>query len=164
MSLPACSLTFNNTTKQLFLHQPSPCRPPGNLRWSTCFLFIFLLTYPSPFSNLRLSIPTFLVLPPQSAIRLNENASKISQLKDDQEECETRLEKERDIYASNMFDLLAEEDNISSYIINYVKCESPLYQLPSAFNLQSDACSLFSFRRSTTFLQVSAEGNRNAHD
>lgn len=60
----------------------------------------------------------------QSAIRLNENVTKINQLKDDQEECETRLEKERDIYASNMFDLLAEEDNISSYILNYVKCES----------------------------------------
>lgn len=59
----------------------------------------------------------------QSAIRLNENATKINQLKDDQEECETRLEKERDIYASNMFDLLAEEDNISSYILNYVKCK-----------------------------------------
>lgn len=60
----------------------------------------------------------------QSAIRLNENVTKINQLKDDQEECETRLEKERDIYASNMFDLLAEEDNISSYIMNYVKCKA----------------------------------------
>lgn len=60
----------------------------------------------------------------QSAIRLNENITKVSQLKDDQEECETKLEKERDIYASNMFDLLAEEDNISSYILNYVKCMS----------------------------------------
>lgn len=48
----------------------------------------------------------------------------MNQLKDDQEECETRLEKERDIYASNMFDLLAEEDNITSYVVNYVKCES----------------------------------------
>jgi hypothetical protein len=61
---------------------------------------------------------------PQSAIRLNENVTKINQLKDDQEECETRLEKERDVYASNMFDLLAEEDNISSYILNYVKCKT----------------------------------------
>lgn len=60
----------------------------------------------------------------QSVIRLNENITKVSQMKDDQEECETKLEKERDIYASNMFDLLAEEDNISSYIMNYVKCMS----------------------------------------
>jgi hypothetical protein len=59
----------------------------------------------------------------QSAVRLNENSAKINQLKDDQDECEARLEKERDIYASNMYDLLAEEDNISSYVLNYVKCE-----------------------------------------
>lgn len=68
----------------------------------------------------------------QSAIRLNENVTKINQLKDDQEECETRLEKERDIYASNMFDLLAEEDNISSYILNYVKCKSQFVLLISS--------------------------------
>ena len=48
---------------------------------------------------------------------------KITQLKDDQDECESKLDKERDIYASNMFDLLAEEDNISNYILNYVKCK-----------------------------------------
>jgi hypothetical protein len=59
--------------------------------------------------------------PPQSAVRLNENEMKKNQLKEDQEECEKRLEKERDIYASYMFDLLAEEDNISSYIVDYVK-------------------------------------------
>ncbi|CAO1343367.1 unnamed protein product [Diamesa hyperborea] len=64
----------------------------------------------------------------QSAIRLNENITKVSQLKDDQEECETKLEKERDIYASNMFDLLAEEDNISSYILNYVKYQQLYYK------------------------------------
>lgn len=52
--------------------------------------------------------------------------TKTNQLKDDQEECETRLEKERDIYASNMFDLLAEENNITSYIVNYVKCKFSL--------------------------------------
>lgn len=110
-----------------------PHRPfnPANSVGQLCFLFIFLLAYLSDVvvvvvSYLRLLILIFFLLPPQSAIRLNENASKISQLKDDQEECETRLEKERDIYASNMFDLLAEEDNISSYIINYVKCESRL--------------------------------------
>lgn len=47
--------------------------------------------------------------------------TKLSQLKDDMEECESKLEKERDIYASNMFDLIAEEDNISRYIIAYVE-------------------------------------------
>ena len=56
----------------------------------------------------------------QTAIRLNETTKSI-QAKDDQEECESRLEKERDIYASNMFDLLAEEENIATYVVNYVK-------------------------------------------
>lgn len=77
------------------------------------------MLFEKPFSN----VVCFPFFPLQSAIRLNENVTKINQLKDDQEECETKLEKERDIYASNMFDLLAEEDNISSYIINYVKCK-----------------------------------------
>lgn len=54
-------------------------------------------------------------------MRLNENSTKMNQLKEDMEECETRLEKERDIYASNMFDLLAEEDNISRSIIKYIE-------------------------------------------
>lgn len=43
------------------------------------------------------------------------------------EECESKLEKERDIYASNMFDLIAEEDNISRYIIAYVESESNIF-------------------------------------
>lgn len=77
------------------------------------FVSVFVSIFANSFSALH-----------QSAIRLNENNTKVTQLKDDQEECETRLEKERDIYASNMFDLLAEEDNISSYILNYVKCKS----------------------------------------
>ncbi|CRL02743.1 CLUMA_CG015861, isoform A [Clunio marinus] len=76
----------------------------------------------------------------QSASRLSENAAKMNQLKDDQEECETRLEKERDIYASNMFDLLAEEDNISNYILNYVKYQQLFYKsaLEEIENLMSD--------------------------
>lgn len=69
------------------------------------------------------------MLPFQGAIRLNENPAKLKQLKEDQEECEQRLEKERDIYTSNMFDLLAEEDNISTYILNYVKCKFNWIQL-----------------------------------
>lgn len=64
----------------------------------------------------------------QNAIRLNENATKLSQLKDDMEECESKLEKERDIYASNMFDLIAEEDNISRYIIAYVENQQIFYK------------------------------------
>lgn len=63
----------------------------------------------------------------QAAQRLNEQ-TKISQAKDDQEECETRLEKERDIYASNMFDLLAEEENIASYVVNYVRFQQMYFK------------------------------------
>ena len=63
----------------------------------------------------------------QAAQRLNEQ-TKITQAKDDQEECETRLEKERDIYASNMFDLLAEEENISSYVVNYVRFQQMYFK------------------------------------
>lgn len=120
-------MTLDNTAKYLFLNpppSPKPRAPPARQSPMVNLFSFHFLAY-LPVVVLRLLIPTFVLLPPQSAIRLNENASKISQLKDDQEECETRLEKERDIYASNMFDLLAEEDNISSYIINYVKCESP---------------------------------------
>lgn len=87
----------------------------------TRFIYLLLSSVRAPVDNFLL---IFFPVSFQSAIRLNENVTKINQLKDDQEECETRLEKERDIYASNMFDLLAEEDNISSYILNYVKCKS----------------------------------------
>jgi hypothetical protein len=57
-----------------------------------------------------------------------QNPTKTSQLKDDQEECELKLEKERDIYASMMFELLAEEESISNYIINYIKYQELCYK------------------------------------
>jgi Rho GTPase-activating protein 17 len=57
-----------------------------------------------------------------------QNPIKTTQLKDDQEECELKLEKERDIYASLMFELLAEEESISSYIINYIKYQELCYK------------------------------------
>ena len=62
---------------------------------------------------------------------------KITQLKDDQDECESKLDKERDIYASNMFDLLAEEDNISNYILNYVKCKLDILFYSGIFHIFS---------------------------
>lgn len=49
--------------------------------------------------------------------------SKIEQYKDEMDECETRLEKERDIYVSVMYDLLAEEDAIIQCIMNYVELQ-----------------------------------------
>lgn len=63
----------------------------------------------------------------QNAEKLNDN-TKISQLKDDQEELQKRLEKERDIYAACMYDVLAEEENIASYIMKYVTNQELLYK------------------------------------
>uniref|UniRef100_A0AAG5DXB1 Rho-GAP domain-containing protein n=1 Tax=Anopheles atroparvus TaxID=41427 RepID=A0AAG5DXB1_ANOAO len=49
------------------------------------------------------------------------NTAKIIQLKDDQEELHTKLEKERDLYESCMYELLAEEENIALLVKEYVK-------------------------------------------
>lgn len=64
----------------------------------------------------------------QAAVRVNENAAKINQLREEQEECETKLEKERDIWAAEMFDLIAEEENIANYIVNYVTAQRLYYK------------------------------------
>lgn len=61
-------------------------------------------------------------------MRINENASKINQLREEQEECETKLEKERDIWAAEMFELIAEEKNMASYIINYIQFQKLYYK------------------------------------
>lgn len=61
---------------------------------------------------------------PQSAQRNSDqagNQAKITQLKDDQEELHTKLEKERDLYESYMYELLAEEENIALFVKEYVK-------------------------------------------
>lgn len=39
------------------------------------------------------------------------------------DECETRLEKERDIYVSYMYDLLAEEEAIIQCLVDYVELQ-----------------------------------------
>lgn len=64
----------------------------------------------------------------QAALRVNENQAKIVQLREEQEECETRLEKERDIWAAEMFELIAEEENMANYIINYIKYQQLYYR------------------------------------
>ncbi len=64
----------------------------------------------------------------KAALRVNDNASKITQLKEEQEECENKLEKERDIWAAEMFELIAEEENMVSYVINYVKQQEIYYK------------------------------------
>lgn len=64
----------------------------------------------------------------QAAIRINENASKINQLREEQEECETKLEKERDIWAAEMFELIAEENNMASYVSNYIQFQKLYYK------------------------------------
>lgn len=68
-----------------------------------------------------------------TAQRSNDNnQNKINQLRDEQEECETKLEKERDIWAAEMYELIAEENNIANYIIDYVKYQQQYYK--SALN------------------------------
>lgn len=64
----------------------------------------------------------------QAAVRVNDNLSKINQLREEQEECESKLEKERDIWAAEMFELIAEEDNMANYIINYIKYQQLYYK------------------------------------
>lgn len=55
------------------------------------------------------------------------NQAKLSQLKDDQEELHNKLEKERDLYESYMYELLAEEENIANYVKEYVKHQELYY-------------------------------------
>ena len=54
--------------------------------------------------------------------------AKINQLKDNEEELAVILEKERDLYAAQMFELLAEEESIVNYVISYVKFQQLYYQ------------------------------------
>lgn len=49
-------------------------------------------------------------------------------MREEQEECETKLEKERDIWAAEMFELIAEEENMASYIVNYIKYQQLYYR------------------------------------
>lgn len=55
------------------------------------------------------------------------NQAKLTQLKDDQEELHSKLEKERDLYESYMYELLAEEENIANYVKEYVKHQELYY-------------------------------------
>lgn len=64
----------------------------------------------------------------QAAIRVNDSQSKINQLREEQEECEAKLEKERDIWAAEMFELIAEEDVMANHVINYIKYQQLYYK------------------------------------
>lgn len=64
----------------------------------------------------------------KNKLRLNDNNAKTSQLAEDVAECETKLDKERDIWAAEMFELIAEEETIASCIINYVKYQQLCYK------------------------------------
>lgn len=55
------------------------------------------------------------------------NQAKLTQLKDDQEELHNKLEKERDLYESYMYELLAEEENIANYVKEYVQHQELFY-------------------------------------
>ncbi|XP_033167094.1 rho GTPase-activating protein 92B [Drosophila mauritiana] len=56
----------------------------------------------------------------EAAIRLEEPAAKVNHIKSQQEECELKLEKERDAWAAQMLELIAKEDEIVSCIRDYV--------------------------------------------
>ncbi|XP_037807344.1 rho GTPase-activating protein 92B [Lucilia sericata] len=56
----------------------------------------------------------------EAAIRLDEPQAKINHIKDQQEQCEIKLEKERDSWAAQMFELIAKEDVIVQCIRDYV--------------------------------------------
>ncbi|XP_050324403.1 rho GTPase-activating protein 92B [Bactrocera neohumeralis] len=56
----------------------------------------------------------------EAAIRLDEAPAKINHIKDQQEQCEVKLEKERDSLAALMFELITKEDVIVQCIRDYV--------------------------------------------
>lgn len=62
------------------------------------------------------------------AVRVNDSSGKINQLREEQEECESKLEKERDIWAAEMFELIAEEDVMANHVINYIKYQQLYYK------------------------------------
>lgn len=64
----------------------------------------------------------------KAAHRVNDSQTKINQLREEHEECETKLEKERDIWAAEMFELIAEEDNMADYVINYIRYQQFYYK------------------------------------
>lgn len=59
---------------------------------------------------------------------MNDSTAKITQLREEQEECEAKLEKERDIWAAEMFELIAEEDVMANHVINYIKYQQLYYK------------------------------------
>lgn len=61
-------------------------------------------------------------------MRANDNAAKITQLREEQEECENKLDKERDIWAAEMFELIAQEETVAKYIVNYVEAQQLYYR------------------------------------
>lgn len=68
----------------------------------------------------------------QAALASNENPAKIDQLRDVQMECEKKLEKERDIWAAEMFELIADEENVANYVMSYISHQKAFYR--SALN------------------------------
>lgn len=61
-------------------------------------------------------------------MRVNDNPAKITQLREEQEECENKLEKERDIWAAEMFELIAEEETVAKHIVSYVEAQQSYYR------------------------------------
>lgn len=57
-----------------------------------------------------------------------ESQTKIEQYKEEMDECETRLDKERDIYVSYMYDLLAEEETVVQCLWHYVSFQETYYK------------------------------------
>lgn len=67
-----------------------------------------------------------------ASCRVNENPAKIDQLHDEQMECEKKLEKERDIWASEMFEVIAEEEMVANYVMSYISHQKAYHR--SALN------------------------------
>lgn len=78
------------------------------------------------------------------------DCTKINQLREEQEECESKLEKERDIWAAEMFELIAEEDVMANHIINFIKYQQLYYktaleEIEDVMNRINGLMSKFSF-------------------
>ncbi|EDW16067.2 uncharacterized protein Dmoj_GI22435, isoform B [Drosophila mojavensis] len=66
----------------------------------------------------------------EAAIRLDEPMAKVNHIKTQQEECEVKLEKERDAWAAQMLELIAKEDEIVNCIQDYVLNHRNFHERP----------------------------------
>lgn len=111
-------------------NKPIQTKPITVLNISIVFISFlhFALTVISSYSSFLSFLSQFIRCFIQAAVRVNDSAGKINQLREEQEECEAKLEKERDIWAAEMFELIAEEDVMANHVINYIKYQQLYYK------------------------------------